>query len=174
MYRIIFLAFAIVSVCNPLLPAQTPPDSQTLQLILAEVHLLRLELQSTAAAVQRMQILVYRIRNQMDVVERARQEHDQSQMMLTQSRHQHEQLTSEIKRQRETLDATQEVRARQAIEENLERMKNWLEQLDQFEPESQAKEAQCANTLRIEEGKLNELNEQLGQLDAQLAAARRP
>ena len=174
MYRIIFLAFAILSVSNPLLPAETPPDSQTLQFILEEVRLLRHELQSTATTVQRMQILLYRIRNQMDVVERARQEHEQSQMMLTQSRYQHEQMTNEIKRQRETLDTTQEVRTRQAIEENLERMKNWLEQLDQSEPESQAKEAQCANTLRIEEGKLNELNQQLDQLDAQLAAARRP
>jgi len=58
----------------PAAPGQTTPtDSNTLRAILDEVHKLRQDLQATSATVQRVQILLYRLRIQTDVVAQASQ-----------------------------------------------------------------------------------------------------
>jgi lysyl-tRNA synthetase class I len=172
--RVLVLAFLFAAA--PLLAnAQAPPSGcETLQSLLEEVRKLRQDLQSTAATVQRMQILLYRIRSQMDVVSQARQRLDESQAVLTQMNYQHEQASAQIKQQEESFNRSDDPNSRKYIEENLERMKRWLEQMAQAEPEAQAKEAERANDLRIEQAKLNDFEQQLDRLDNQLSAARQP
>jgi hypothetical protein len=81
MRRLLPLAFVIFFVAGPIHAiAQVPSaDAQSLQSLLEEVRKLRQDLQFTAATVQRMQILLYRIRNQMEVVAQTRQRHDEAQ-----------------------------------------------------------------------------------------------
>jgi len=121
-----------------------------------------------------MQILLYRIRGQMDVVSQARQRLDESQAVLTQMKHQREQASAQIKQQEQSFNRSDDPNSRKYIEEDLERMKRWLEEMAQAEPEAQAKEAERANDLRIEQAKLNDFEDQLDRLDNQLSAARQP
>jgi lysyl-tRNA synthetase class I len=88
--------------------------------------------------------------------------------------YQREQASAQIKQQEESFNRSGDPNSRKSIEENLERMKRWLEQMAQAEPEAQAKEAERANDLRIEQAKLNDFEDQLDRLDNQLSAARQP
>jgi chromosome segregation ATPase len=124
---------------------QTPTsDSRTLQSILEEVSKLRQDLQTTSATVQRMQILLYRVRTE---------------------------LAHRVKQQEEFLERTQDPASRKEIEDELARLKDWMEKTAGSEPEAQAKEAECTNELRLEQAKLNELQDQLDRLDKKLENA---
>jgi lysyl-tRNA synthetase class I len=174
MRRLLPLAFVIFFVAGPIHAiAQAPSaDAQTLQSLLEEVRKLRQDLQFTAATVQRMQILLYRIRNQMEVVAQTRQRHDEAQAALTQMKYRREQAAVQIKQQEESFNRSDDPNSRKYIEENLERMKQWMEQIAQAEPEVQVRETERANDLRIEQAKLSDLEDQLDRLDNQLAVAR--
>jgi DNA repair exonuclease SbcCD ATPase subunit len=180
MRKLLSLAFAVFvsfpAVCKAQAP---PPDAQTLQPLLEEVRRLRHDLQATAATVQRMQILLYRIRSQMEVVVRINELHEQAQATLAQTRRQHEQVSARIKQQEESFNRSNDPNTRGYIKEDVERLKQWLEQLAQAEPDAQARESESANNTRIEQGKLAELEEQLDRLDKKLesdtsAAERKP
>jgi len=71
MHTISLLLLSVFLSC-PAVPGQTTPtDSNTLRAILDEVHKLRQDLQATSATVQRVQILLHRLRIQADVVAQA-------------------------------------------------------------------------------------------------------
>ena len=151
---------------------QTPTsDSRTLQSILEEVSKLRQDLQTTSATVQRMQILLYRVRNQMDVVARATQRLDEARAGATQAKFQRTELAHRVKQQEEFLERTQDPASRKEIEDELARLKDWMEKTAGSEPEAQAKEAECTNELRLEQAKLNELQDRLDRLDKKLENA---
>lgn len=172
-YRV--FAFVVSAVIFPLIAsAQLPSDSQTLQSLLEEVRHLRQDLQFTASTLQRMQILLYRIRTQLDAVAQARQRHDEAQFTLTQMRAQREQASSGIKEQEDSFNRSDDPNTRKYAEVQIERMKYWIEQAAQHEPEAQAKETECANELRIEKAKLDDFEDQLNRLDSQLSAVRQP
>jgi hypothetical protein len=174
MRKLLPLAFAMFVSVPTLSRAQAPPetlrapDAQTLQPLLEELRQLRHDLQSTAATVQRMQILLYRIRNQMEAVAQARRRHDEAQAALAQMKQSREHATAQIKQQEESFNRSDDPNTRKYIEQHIEGMKQWLEQLAQNEPDAQAKETESANDLRIEQGKLTDLEEQLDRLDKKL------
>lgn len=146
----------------------TPPDGRTLQSLLEEVRSLRRDLQTTSATVQRMQILLYRIRNQMEVVNSAMQQREMAQAAVTQAKNQREYALREIQGQQEALEKAQETAARNAIQARIDYTKEWLRRMEEAEPEAQSREAEAASTLRNEQAKLNELQEQLDRLDRRL------
>ena len=165
------LAFAVFVSMPALLQAQTsPPDAQSLQPLLEEVRHLRHDLQATAATVQRRQILLYRIRNQMEAVAQARQRHDQAEAELKQMKQSREHAAAQIKQQEESFNRSDDAKTRNYLQQNVENMKQWLEQIAQHEPDAQAKETEFANDLRSEQAKLAELEEQLDRLDRKLAS----
>lgn len=170
------LAFAFFLAAFPAISGTQAPssDSQTLQSLLEEVRHLRQDLQFTAGTLQRMQILIYRVRLQTDVVAQARQRHDEAQTALAEMRTQREQAAAQIKEQEDAISSSNDPNARKYAEVHIERMKHWLEQLAQNEPAEQVKETESANDLRIEQAKLAGLEDQLDRLDSQLSAALRP
>jgi hypothetical protein len=166
-YLLIFAAVFLAAPLRGQTPANTS-DPRTLQALIEEVRSLRRDLQTTSATVQRMQILLYRVRNQMEVVSQARQRHDQAQAMLAQSRNQREYALNQIKEQQAMLENTQDSERRKELEQAMEATKQWIARADQFESDAQMKESDSANDFRLEQGKLNELQEQLDRLDRKL------
>jgi chromosome segregation ATPase len=164
-------AIAVLLFCPAVLGQNAPTDAATLHAILDEVHRLRQDLQATSATVQRAQILLYRLRIQMDVVAQASQRLDEAKMMVAQIKSSREHFANYKKLQEESLERTSDLQMRKQIEEELESLKNQIEQIDNREPEAQAKEAECANQLRLEQGHLDQLQEQLDRLDRKLEAA---
>src|SRR5215472_12911342 len=66
--------------------AQTPPtDSQLTQTLLSEVRQLRIDLQSAAATIQRVQIVMYRLQSESSVLDRATQRSEQARGACTQA-----------------------------------------------------------------------------------------
>src|SRR5215472_13468321 len=83
MHRLRLLPLALLPLC---LSAQTPApssDSQTLQTLLLEVRQLREDLKLTTVAIERAQILIYRLQSQETAVYRATQRLDDARKMLT-------------------------------------------------------------------------------------------
>jgi chromosome segregation ATPase len=147
----------------------TSADSRTLQAILEEIHKLRQELQMTSATVQRAQILLYRMRAQLDVVNRATDRLEQAKTELNEKKTHRAELAGFVKQHQELLEQTRDPEGRKGIEMQLSILKNQLEQQAAEEPEAEAKEAECSNQLRNEQAKLEELQNQLDRLDSQLA-----
>ena len=167
---VLFSCSAVFGQAGP--PAQpATADSRTLQAILDEVRRLRQDLQTASATVQRMQILLYRTRNQMDVVARATQRLDEAHRRTTQLKTQRIQMANQVKQQQEVLDRTQDPASHKEIEDELARAKDWMEKTADQEPEAETKEAECANELRLEQARLNELQDQLDRLDKKLETA---
>jgi hypothetical protein len=70
MKRLSFVPLALL-LASPAFAQSNPTDSETLKALLAEVRLLRHDLQTTTVAAQRSQILVYRAQAQESVVARS-------------------------------------------------------------------------------------------------------
>lgn len=165
--------FILLSLFSTALPAQaqsTSPDSHTLQTILDEIHKLRQELQSATVATQRSQILIYRVRLQMDTVERLNQRLEQAHNRVTQARNEQERFLAEKKNAEDQLEQTQDPANHRNLENMIAALKNHLEATSNDAPEAEAKEATLANELRTEQAKLGDLQEQLERLDKRLEA----
>jgi chromosome segregation ATPase len=185
MKAILFAALGILWTC-PLVLGQSvtsaatdaknaTTDAKTLQALLDEVHRLRQDLQTTSATVQRAQILLYRLRLQIEAVERASQNLEQAKAAAAQIRSARQYFADRTKQQEQFLEQTSDPETRKRIEAQIESMKDQFAQFENQEPEAQAKETECANQLRIEQGQLDQLQEQLDRLDRKLeVAARQP
>lgn len=185
MKTILFAALGILWTC-PLVLGQSvtsaatdaknaTTDAKTLQALLDEVHRLRQDLQTTSATVQRAQILLYRLRLQIEAVERASQNLEQAKAAAAQIRSARQYFADRTKQQEQFLEQTSDPETRKRIEEQIESMKDQFAQFENQEPEAQAKETESANQLRIEQGQLDQLQEQLDRLDRKLeVAARQP
>jgi predicted nucleic acid-binding Zn-ribbon protein len=185
MKTILFAALGILWTC-PLVLGQSATsaasdaknattDAKTLQALLDEVHRLRQDLQTTSATVQRAQILLYRLRLQVEAVERASQNLEQAKAAAAQIRSARQYFADRRKQQEQFLEQTSDPETRKPIESQIESMKDQFAQFENQEPEAQAKETECANQLRIEQGQLDQLQEQLDRLDRKLqVAARQP
>jgi predicted nucleic acid-binding Zn-ribbon protein len=149
-------------------PAPAIVDGRTLQSILEELRRLRQDLQSTSATVERMQLLLYRMRNQMDIVSRATEKWEAARSAAQQMESQRTAVTNQIKQQEANLNSITDENARRAVEQRIENAKGWLSQLSTDEPEVQAREAESANDLRLEKDKLSQLEEEIGRLDKKL------
>jgi chromosome segregation ATPase len=163
-----------------LLPARAagqgaPKDSQTLQDLLAEVRQLRQELQTTTIAVERAQILLYRVRSQQEAVAQATQRLDQMRSQLGETRARQKEMSGQLKWWQEAVEAGKISAAQQKeVEEQIPPLKARIEALGLEEQERLAKEAEAEQRLRDEQAKLAELESQLDHLDAELQKAGRP
>jgi chromosome segregation ATPase len=178
MRKRILMAVALLCVCEPARcvarvqlqgPAQAAAtDSKTMQSVLEEIRNLRRDLQTTATTVQRIQILLYRIRTQMEVVFDARGQHDRAQFQVQQLQQEQDAYIEQSKQWQDRLERAQDAAGQQQVEQQIADMKRWYEKTQESEGEIRAKEAETANTLRLELGKLAELQDQLERLDRKL------
>jgi hypothetical protein len=159
------VAFLLVLCCS--LPAQTN-DSQTLHALLQEVRQLRDDMQGMTLVAQRVQILLYRIHLQDDVVKKAAVRHDQAKSKLKESEHNVTHTRSELKGFEEKLAGIQDRTQRTALEEAAHEFKRRAEMWAQEEVQWRASEAEAAGEARTEQLKLIEYQERLDKLEKQL------
>jgi hypothetical protein len=78
MFRPSVLALSLLLISSPALGQATPTESQTLQAVLAEIRQLRRDLQTSAIAARKAQILIYRLHVQEVAVAHACQRLDEA------------------------------------------------------------------------------------------------
>ena len=150
----------------------TPGDSQTLQALLSEVRQLRQDLQTTAIAGQRAQILIYRLQGQEAAVARASQRLDEAREKLARIQDERKHVATDVKRHEDFIsNAENPPTDRKEIAAVLPQVKTKLESLENEEQQRQAREIEAEQQLRAEEVKLSDLRDQLDRLDKALENA---
>jgi DNA repair exonuclease SbcCD ATPase subunit len=167
-------ALGILLFCPMSFGQAPPPESRALLSLLEEVQKLRQDLRMTAATIQRAQLLLYRMRLQMDAVSRATERLEQARAEVEQIKSQRIRANEQIRNFQERLDQTQDSPQRTQLEQAISYTKTWLDQYTTAEPDAQAKESECASQLRLEEAKLDDLQRQFDSLDRKLEAATQP
>jgi hypothetical protein len=168
MHQKLFFFSALLLASNT--HAQTPStDSQTLQVLLTEVRQLRQELKATTTAVERAQILIYRLQLQEAASGRALQRLDDARSKLVASQTNHNNLAKRVKTLEDNLPGINNPVEKQRTENDIASIKAHVETvLLPEEQQNQARVTDCEQQLRLEQDKLTELQDQLDQLDAAL------
>jgi hypothetical protein len=174
MKRISFLSLFLLLTSTTF--AQTnPTDSETLKALLAEVRLLRHELQTTTVAAQRAQILVYRTQAQESVVRRLQERVDDTRSTLGQIQFEEKDRAATIKQIEEKKDSSQTPATEQKqLEDVLRQLKARLDADANREQEMQAKLIESEEQLRLEQAKLGGLQDQLDRLEKLLEGSGKP
>ncbi len=155
----------------PTAAAQAPPaDSPVAQAMLAEIRQLRTDLQATAATIQRVQIVVYRLHFESVVLDRAAQRAQQAHGACNDAEAQQKPLAAQIE-QAETQRRTEHAANREAFEAMLAGLKSAVEAANSESQECRVELVEAESQLRTEQGKMNDLEEQLDKLDRMLAGS---
>src|SRR5262249_50602968 len=178
-YREVSMRFLLCTLLGilffcPVGQAQTLTDSKTLQAILEEVRQLRQDLHSTAATVERAQILLYRMRIQADIVSRLTQRMEESQERLRQGENPQAQNAARIKTIEDTNDQTQDANTRKSFEDELSSRKAQVERLSTQQQELETREGELSSQLRLEQSKLDDMQASLDQIQRNLENLAKP
>ena len=150
--------------------AQTAPlDTQTTQAMLSEIRQLRQDLQATAAVIQRVQIVVYRIQAQESLLDRATQRLETARNICKGSEMQRKHFTTQIERAEAARRNAQNTSDRQAAEELLANLKSSAEMFASEVSDCQRGQVDAEIQLRAEQARMSELQDQLEKFDKILA-----
>ena len=159
------LALSLLVFSSPALGQATPAESPTLQAMLAEIRQLRQGLQTSAIAARRAQILIYRLHEQEAAVAHASQRLDEAKSSAEQLRARRKYQEIQIK-QYETLKGRAENAAQgQQFEDAILDLKAQTEALAGEEQDAQMRETELEQQSRIEQAKLDQLQDELDRLD---------
>jgi chromosome segregation ATPase len=147
--------------------AQT--DTQLTQTLINEIRALRQDLQTTAATIQRIQIVMYRLQAQTAIINRATQRLDEARNRCTNAQNQHRMMASEMQRQQDHLRTVQNPVEQKQAEEMLGRLKSQMDMFANEEQQCQVRESDADTQYRAERAKMAELEDQLEKLDKVLA-----
>ena len=137
--------------------------------LLAEVRQLRHDLQTTTIASQKAQILVHRVDAEESVVRVMQERVDTAQHALDLIRFDRKNRTDRIKQIEDQKSSNESPASEQkGIDDALTQMKAMKETLANQEQEAQAKLTDAEEQLRLEQGKLSGLEDQLDQLEKSL------
>jgi chromosome segregation ATPase len=143
------------------------PDSQMTQRLLAEIRELRHDLQSSAATIQRVQIVMYRVQAEASLLNRATERLENARTRCTQAQAQRKMVTIQIEsanRQRNSQN-----RSDQKTEDVLQALQSSVEMFASEEQQCQVEQADAETQFRAEQAKMNDLQDQLENLDKVLA-----
>jgi chromosome segregation ATPase len=172
MYRSCLLILSLLLISGPIFGQSASTDSQTLPALLAEVRELRHDLQTITVAAQRAQIVLYQLQGQEVIVARALQRLDDARARLTEIQASRIRLTSDIKQHEDFVSHTENPSGeRKQIEDLLPRLKANLALLENDEQQSQTKEMEAEDQLRVERAKLSGLQGQLDRLEKPLESS---
>jgi chromosome segregation ATPase len=145
-------------------------ESSVTQALLTEVRQLRSDLQATAASIQRVQIVMYRLQAGTAQLDRATQRRDAVRSECNQAQQQRKWTATRIE-QMETRERDAENPAeRKHAEEQLVLLRTNLEDGANREQQCQVELVEAEAQLKAEQAKMNGLLEQLDRLDNLLAA----
>jgi len=146
--------------------AESPgADSQ----MLAEVRQLRQDLQTAAATIQRVQIVMFRLQVQGAALGAARQRLEMAQFSCNQVPQRRQMTMAQIERTEAHRRNTQNPEEQKTDDQIVLQLRSQIEAIAQQEQECQVQQAESATEFRNEEAKMNELQEQLERLDKALA-----
>jgi DNA repair exonuclease SbcCD ATPase subunit len=169
MYRFWLLILTILLISAPGFGQSAPSDSQTLQALLAEVRQLRQDLQTTTAAAQRAQILLYRLQLQEGAVAHASQELNEARSKLAETQSNRRRLAAIVKQSEEfARNSDNPPAARKESEETVSRVKPDLERLTDEEQQRQTRLTEAEEQLRTGQAKLGGLQDQVEWLEKSL------
>jgi len=146
------------------------PDSQVTQILLTEIRQLRQDLQITAATIQRVQILMYRVQTEASQLNRVTERLDSARARCSQVQSQRKMLTSQIENSGAGHGNSQNPSDRKAAEEMAQGLKSAVEMLDNQDQQCQVEQADAEAQFRTEQAKMDDLQNQLDNLDKVLAA----
>jgi hypothetical protein len=164
----LMLFLMLVIQTSPAVAQAALPDSQMAQTLLTEIRALRLDLRNTAATVQRVQTVMYRLQAQAALMDKAEQRLDQAreQCKLAQDQQKFTATQIEQVRKQNANNAADQKAAEQMISQFQAAMETWAGQAQQCQVEQVDAETQ----FRAEQAKMTALEDQLAQLDQVLAA----
>ena len=143
--------------------AQT--GDQPLQALLNEVHQLRVDLQTTAVTMQRVQIVLYRLQSQTSLVTRTSSQLDQARSQLGFTQTQKKTMTAQVQQMEESQRNSQDPAERKRLQDALTQMKNNLDRVTSEEQRFQSMQIDAETQWRAEQAKLADLQDQLDRLD---------
>jgi chromosome segregation ATPase len=152
--------------------AQTPlPDSQATQSVLTEIRQLRHDLQTMAATIQRVQIVMYRLQAEAALSDRATQRLDQARAGCSQGQMRRKGLAAQIEQAETRKRNAQNPSDQKAAEEMLSNLKASAEMWASQEQECQVEQSEAESQFRAEQAKMTDLQAQLEKLDRLLAGS---
>jgi chromosome segregation ATPase len=163
------ICFAVLLRTTGVVAQTTPADSQMTQAVLSEIRQLRQDLQATAAIIQRVQIVVYRIQAQESLLDRATQRLETARNVCKGSEMQRKHFTTQIERTEAAKRNAQTTSDRQAAEEMLANLKSSAEMFASEASDCQRDQVDAEIRVRAEQAKMSELQDQLDKLDKVLA-----
>jgi len=150
---------------SPALGQATPAESPTLQAMLAEIRQLRQDLQTSAIAARRAQILIYRLHVQEAAVAHASQRLDEAKSSAEQLQARRKYQEIQIKQYETLKDRAENAAQRQQFEDAIFELKAQTEAWAVEEQEAHRKESELEQQSRIEQAKLDQLQDELDRLD---------
>ena len=146
----------------PSAAAQSPAtESQTLQSLLIEIRQLRQDVQTAAFAARRTQVLIFRLHQQESAVARASERLEEAKRERDQLEAQKKYHEGQIRRYDQMRDRSADPKEREQFENAASDLRGQIEALSPFEQEVQAKETRLTEELRIEEAKLDQLQDEV-------------
>src|SRR6516225_8577530 len=161
MYRVLIL-FALSS---PVLAQNQSADAPLTQALLTEIRQLRHDLQTTAATIQRVQIVMYRLQAESALMDRAMQRLDQARAACSQGQMQRKRLAAQIEQAETRKRNAQSLSDQKAAEVMLSNLKASDEMWAGQEQECQIEQTEAETEFRAEQAKMNDLQAQLDKLD---------
>ena len=148
---------------------QAPTPQDTLQALLAEVHQLRLDLQSTTVTAQRVQILLYRVQLQQAATARAGTRADEIHNKLAAAQEARARNAKDLDSLQECANTVTDANRAKECQAVLADRKRSIELWQNEEQQWQGKDAEAQSQLRAEQAKLDQLQDTLDRLDRALA-----
>ena len=164
MNRIAFFALGFLLLSPATHSQNASPESPTMQALLAEVHQLRQDLQTSAIAARKAQIVIYRLHVQEAIVERTagRLENAKSAVEQVQTQKKYEEL--ENKNYEAMKDGFNDEQRKQ-FEAARARYRAQMEALDSQEQDARTRELELEQEFGIEQAKMARLEDELDRLD---------
>ncbi|HVH70172.1 MAG TPA: hypothetical protein VNB49_03560 [Candidatus Dormibacteraeota bacterium] len=149
----------------------TSSDSQGMQALVAEVHQLRKDLQTTNGYALKAQILLYRLQFQEATVARVSQRVNDLRAMLAETQRHRRDVSAVLKDQQELLESPEiSTEVRKQTRWEISAKKSELEGLTTEEQQRQTAEMEAEEQLRIEQAKLGGLEDRVEQLEKALGS----
>ena len=173
MHRALILILAALTAAPAAAQTVAPAaDSSLTQALLLEIRGLRQDLMNMAAAIQRVQIVMYRVQAETALLARASERFDIARTRCNQIKSQRDSLPAEIANTEERARNAQNPTERQAAEALLPRLKGQVDFLANEEAQCRGKEAEAESQFRAEQARMNELQDQFDKLDKALGGVR--
>jgi chromosome segregation ATPase len=165
MFRTSSVVLSLLLISSPALGQAAPTESPTLLALLAEVRQLRQDLQTSAIAARKAQILIYRLHVQEQAVAHASQRLEEAKSSIEQLRNSRKYQEFQIKQYESMKDRSENDAQRKQFEDGIAQLKAQMEAFVSEEQEAQMKEMDLEQQSRAEQAKLGQLQDELDRLD---------